>query len=128
MTTNGGATQLVGLRACLEEFRAKFHANGRAQKLVKNWTRQVQVEATDTGQVYTLLVSDQRIHTIVDAPAPETSDSFLVIVQGATETLERVFSGRYNPSKALLDGMLSVFSNDRDKVKLEALALVIWGL
>jgi hypothetical protein len=128
MTTTGRATQLTGLRACLEEFRTRFHANERARKLVKQWTRQVQVEATDTGEMYTMLVADQQIHTIVDGAAPEGSDSYLVHVQGATDTLERVFSGRYNPSRALLDGMLSVFSNDRDKVKLEALALVIWGL
>ncbi len=128
MTTNGRATQLIGLRACLEEFRTRFHANERAKKLVKKWNRQVQVEATDTGQTYTMLVADQQIHSIVDGPAPEGSDSYLVLVQGSSDVLERVFSGRYNPSKALLDGLLSVFSNDRDKVKLEALALVIWGL
>lgn len=128
MTIDGKAAQLTGLRACLEEFRNRFHANERAKKLTRNWERQVQVEAGDTGLVYTMLVADQRIHTIVDGPAPEGEDRHLVLVQGSTDVLERVFSGRYNPSKALLDGMLSVFSNDRDKVKLEALALVIWGL
>jgi SCP-2 sterol transfer family protein len=127
-STNGRTTQLIGLRACLEEFRARFQSNERAKKLAKAWKRQVQVEAMDTGQTYTMLVDDQQIHTIVEGPAPVGSDGYLVLVQGSTDTLEKVFSGRYNPSKALLDGMLSVFSNDRDKVKLEALALVIWGM
>jgi hypothetical protein len=27
-----------------------------------------------------------------------------------------------------MDGVLAVFSSDKDKVKLEALAMVIWGI
>jgi len=39
-----------------------------------------------------------------------------------------VFSGDYNPAHALIDGELAVFSNEKDKVKLEAITMVIWGM
>ena len=119
--------QFTGLRECLEDFQQRFNTNVRAQKLVKNWDRQIYVEPTDGGTSYTMRVDDQVLHTIDEGP-PDPDDDFLVHLQGENAVLMRIFSGKYNPSTALLDGMVSVFSNDRDKVKLEACALVIWGM
>jgi len=119
--------QSTGLRESLEDFQARFNTNERAKKLVKNWNRQIYVEPTDGGDSYTMTVEDQVLHTIEEG-APEGEDEFLVHLQADNATLVEIFSGNYNPSKALLDGMLSVFSNDRDKVKLEACAMVIWGM
>ena len=119
--------QFTGLRECLEDFQQRFNTNDRAKKLVKNWDRQIYVEPTDGGTSYTMKVEDQQLTTIEEG-GPEPDDDFLVHLQATNETLMEVFSGNYNPSTALLDGMMSVFSNDRDKVKLEACALVIWGM
>jgi SCP-2 sterol transfer family protein len=119
--------QSTGLRESLEDFQARFNTNERAKKLVKNWNRQIYVEPTDGADSYTMTVEDQVLHTIEEG-APDGEDEFLVHLQAENATLVEVFSGNYNPSKALLDGMLSVFSNDRDKVKLEACAMVIWGM
>jgi hypothetical protein len=49
-------------------------------------------------------------------------------LQASESTLIRIFSGQYNPSHAVLEGDLAVFSSEKDKVKLEAIAVVIWGL
>ena len=119
--------QFTGLRECLEDFQQRFNTNERAKKLVKNWDRQIYVEPTDGGTDYTMTVENQQLTTI-DEGGPEGDDEFLVHLQAKNDILMEVFAGRYNPSTALLDGMLSVFSNDRDKVKLEACALVIWGM
>lgn len=119
--------QSTGLRESLEDFQTRFNTNERAKKLVKNWNRQIYVEPTDGGDSYTMTVEDQALHTIAEG-APEGDDEFLVHLQADNATLVQIFSGNYNPSTALLDGMLSVFSNDRDKVKLEACAMVIWGM
>jgi hypothetical protein len=119
--------QFTGLRECLEDFQQRFNTNDRAQKLVKNWDRQIYVEPTDGGTPYTMKVEDQ-VLTSIEEGGPEGDDEFLVHLQATNDTLMQIFSGNYNPSTALLDGMLSVFSNDRDKVKLEACALVIWGM
>ena len=127
MLTEGPATQFTDLRECLEDFQQRFNTNGRVRKLVKNWDRQVLVEATDTGAVYTMYVEDAEMRRIEEGRS-EGDDEYLVHLQASNETLMEIFSGNYNPSTALLDGMLSVFSNERDKVKLEACAMVIWGL
>jgi len=52
----------------------------------------------------------------------------LVHLQAEEDVLNEIFSGKYNPATALVDGALAVYSADRDKVKLEALAMVIWRL
>ena len=127
MLTEGPATQFTDLRECLEDFQQRFNTNGRVRKLVKNWDRQVLVEATDTGAVYTMYVEDAEMRRIEEGRS-EGDDEYLVHLQASNETLMEIFSGNYNPSTALLDGMLALFSNDRDKVKLEACAMVIWGL
>jgi hypothetical protein len=119
--------QFTGLRECLEDFQQRFNTNERAKKLVKNWDRQIYVEPIDDGTSYTMKVEDQQLASIEEG-GPEEDDDFLVHLQAKNDTLMEVFSGRYNPSTALLDGMLSVYSNDRDNVKLEACALVIWGM
>jgi putative sterol carrier protein len=128
MTTNEFATRLTDLRSCLEDFQERFNTNPQARKLAKNWTRQIQIESIDAGDVFTLLTDDGELQRILDGPPPNCDDDFLVHLQASNDTLIEIFSGNYNPSTALLDGMLSVFSNDKDKVKLEALAMVIWGL
>jgi hypothetical protein len=128
MTNEPAATNLTDLRSCLEDFQQRFNTNPRVKKLVKNWQRQIMVDPVDTGRVMTMLIADEELHTIVDGPPPQADDEFLVHLQADDQTLVEIFSGNYNPSNALLDGLLSVFSNDKDKVKLEALAMVIWGL
>jgi hypothetical protein len=125
--TTKAVTEFTDLAECLEDFRERFNSNPRVAKLVKNWDRQVMVEATDTGATYTLVIEEQRIRSIDEGPA-DMDDDYLVHLQASYATLMEIFSGNYNPSTALLDGMLSVFSNERDKVKLEACAMVIWGL
>ena len=127
MLTEGPATQFTDLKECLEDFQQRFNTNARVKKLVKNWNRQVLVEATDTAAVYTMHIEDEELRRIEEGRA-EGDDEYLVHLQASNETLMEIFSGNYNPSTALLDGMLSVFSNERDKVKLEACAMVIWGL
>ena len=127
MLTEGPATQFTDLKECLDDFQQRFNTNERVRKLVKNWDRQVMVEATDTGAVYTMHIEDEELRRIEEGRA-EGDDEYLVHLQASNETLMEIFSGNYNPSTALLDGMLSVFSNERDKVKLEACAMVIWGL
>ena len=127
MLTEGPAKQFTDLKECLDDFQQRFNTNERVRKLVKNWDRQVMVEATDNGAIHTMYVEDAQMRRIEEGRS-EGDDEYLVHLQASNETLMEIFSGNYNPSTALLDGMLSVFSNERDKVKLEACAMVIWGL
>lgn len=116
-----------GLLASLHDFQDRFNRNPRAHKLVKSWDREILVEATDTDVRYTMTVEGARLADVASGE-PEGRYPDPVHLQSDEETLVEIFRGAYNPSTALLDGVLAVFSSDKDKVKLEALAMVIWGL
>jgi SCP-2 sterol transfer family len=116
------------LDAVLEDFRSRFNTNQRAQKLVNNWNRFLVLDAQDTGRKFALVVKDLRIDAVVKVTEIDEEADGLIHLQADEAVLQAIFSGRYNPATALVDGALAVFSQDRDKVKLEALAMVIWRL
>jgi len=127
-TTDMSAIQTSGLLSSLYDFQKTFNENQRVKKLTKGWNRFLKAEATDTGEIYTVTVQDVAISAIEPGCTLAEDDENLITLQAAEEALVRIFIGKYNPAHALIDGALAVFSNERDKVKLEAIAMVIWGL
>ena len=117
-----------GLKPTLLDFQERFNTNPRVKKLIKKWEREIMLDATDTGALHTMVVQGQELREIVDGKAPSGDQELLVHLQAEEATLKDIFSGEYNPATAVIDGVLSVFSKERDKIKLEALAMVIWGL
>lgn len=118
--------QHTTLAACLNEFQNTFNENSRVKKLIKNWNRSVIVDATDTGAVLTMMISDLNMSEVKEGAHQD--EDYPIHLQGSQDTLIRIFSGDYNPAHALIDGALAVFSNEKDKVKLEAITMVIWGM
>jgi hypothetical protein len=112
----------------LQHFQQLFNANEKARKLVKNWNRLILLCAKDTGSKYGLVVRDDQMVEVRPATPVDADADDLVHLEADESVLRDIFSGKYNPATALLDGALAVFSPDRDKVKLEALAMVIWRL
>jgi hypothetical protein len=127
-TTDVSAVQTSILLDSLHDFQKTFNANQRVKKLIKGWNRFLKAESTDTNEIYTVTIEDLTITKVESGcPRPE-GDEDVITLQAAQETLVRIFLGKYNPAHALIDGALAVFSGDRDKVKLEAIAMIIWGL
>ncbi len=118
--------EYTSLAECLDDFKNTFNSNGRVQKLIKNWNRSVIVDATDTGSILTMMIKDLVMYEV--KPGAHPDEDYPIHLQASQETLIRVFSGDYNPAHALIDGELAVFSNEKDKVKLEAITMVIWGM
>jgi hypothetical protein len=112
----------------LQDFQVRFNANSRAAKLTAGWDRQLLLEPTDSDERYLLTVAGARLTEIREGAIAPGTDERLVTMSAEEATLIEIFSGVTNPSTALIDGQLEVYSDSRDKVKLEALALVIWGL
>jgi hypothetical protein len=112
----------------LRDFQTKFNGNSRAQKIATGWNRLVLLEARDTGVKYGLVVDNSRLADVCTMESVDDDADNLVHLQADESILVEIFSGQYNPATALTDGNLAVFSPDRDKVKLEALAMVIWRL
>lgn len=120
------ATDYATLEDCLNAFQVTFNENARVKKLIKNWERAIVVEATDTGAVQTMMVSDLMMTEV--RPGAHEQGENPVHLQASQETAIRIFSGDYNPAHALIDGELAVFSSEKDKVKLEAITMIIWGM
>jgi hypothetical protein len=127
-TTDVSAVQTSSLLGSLHDFQKTFNENQRVKKLTKGWNRFLKAESTDTGEIYTVTVQDVAINTIAQGCSIPEDDEDLITLQAAEEALVRIFTGKYNPAHALIDGALAVFCSERDKVKLEAIAMVIWGL
>lgn len=111
---------------CLNHFQNTFNENARVKKLIKNWDRSLIVEATDTNVTLTMVVADLVMTDVKDGAHP--NEDYPIHLQASEESLIRIFSGDYNPAHALIDGELAVFSSEKDKVKLEAITMVIWGI
>jgi putative sterol carrier protein len=112
----------------LQDFKDRFNGNPRAQKLVKDWDRIVLLDSTDTGAKFGLVVKDQVMLEVRSMQDADEEAEGVVHLQAEQDVLQQIFAGQYNPATALVDGALAVYSADRDKVKLEALAMVIWRL
>ncbi len=120
----------ASLEECLLDFQERFNTNARVRKLIQGWNRSIFIDPTDSGVPYTMRVEGLQLTSVrpgTDRVARE-GDEYLVHLQAEEEILKEIFTGGYNPATALIDGALAVFSNERDKVKLEAIAMVIWGL
>lgn len=127
-TTDVTAVQTSSLLASLQDFQNRFNNDTRVKKLIKGWNRFLKVEGTDSGEIFTSTIQDLAITKIEPGSAVADDDENLISLQASQEVLVRIFTGKYNPAHALIDGALAVFSGERDKVKLEAIAMIIWGL
>jgi hypothetical protein len=112
----------------LDDFKRRFNVNARAKKLVVGWNRLILLDAPDTGSRYALVIKDEILTEVKPVSSHDEDDESVVHLQAEQQVLTEIFSGKYNPATALTDGVLAVFSKERDKVKLEALAMVIWRL
>jgi len=127
-TTDVSAVQTSSLLASLQDFQNRFNNDARVKKLIKGWNRYLKVDGTDTGEIYTLTIQYLAVTNIEAGCTLADDDENVIALQAAQEALVRIFTGKYNPAHALIDGALAVFSGERDKVKLEAIAMIIWGM
>lgn len=110
----------------LQTFQGQVNGNKRVQKLLKGWEPIILVESTDAPDIFHMHVSASQITKI--EPAVEREIDHLVHLRAKRSDLIAIFSGQRNPARAFLDADLECFASDKDQVKLDAIALIIWGL
>ncbi len=125
-TTTAPTTNFATLAECLQDFQRTFNDNSRVKKLIKGWERSIIVEATDTNATLTMIITDLVMTEVREGA--HANEENPIHLQASQDVLIRIFSGDYNPAHALIDGELAVFSSEKDKVKLEAITMVIWGM
>lgn len=117
------STTDIGIMAVLQRFQIEANAHARVASLLKGWNPTFHLECTDTGLLFSLRVKDGR----VDAVCEGHSEASHVIRLLANENdLKRLFSGELHPVQAHSDGVLEVYGDSKDQVKLDAITMILW--
>ncbi len=115
---------MQNLQQTLERFRSRVNEDLRVKSLIRNWRRMIVVKADDTGEVFTLRVDAGAITRV--EPGDHGEDE-LILLSGDEQLIRGVFAGERNPAKEYLDGALTVLGDEADKMKLDAISVVLWG-
>lgn len=111
----------------LEQFKTDVNTNAQIQRIVKSWNTGIFLEEKDTAIYYRLTVKDGRIDEVTQASINDVDDSKIKIV-GIREILKGLFQGKVNGIRANNDGLIEIYGSMSDQVKLDAIALILWGI
>jgi len=114
---------MAELRATLERFQLRVNDNARVRALITGWDRTLVVRGTGPEDALAVRFEGGLVRDLRPAMADEKAE---VILHAETRVLCDVFTGVANPAQEFLEGTLQVFASDRDQVKLDAIALILW--
>jgi hypothetical protein len=119
------SVEATGLLAGLLSFQAQSNANPRVASLLKGWSPTFHLECTDTGRAYSLRVKDCRVDAVQEG---HEDASHLIRLLARESELEALFTGNLNPVEAHSNGILEVYGDSKDQVKLDAITMVLWNV
>lgn len=90
--------------------------------LLKDWDRTIQISSVDSDEAFTVKILNAKVVDIAKGNQAETN----ITLRGTEEILVDVFNGILSPAFEFLEGRIDVDADDKDQVKLDALALVLW--
>jgi putative sterol carrier protein len=102
------------------QWRQRCNANERLRRMLRGWDRVVHLEATDTGDCFTVEVRDQLICPMTQGKAG-TPD---LVVQATSEDFADLFWGDLNPSEKYMSGEIVLAGSQEDVMRLDALSMV----
>lgn len=114
------------LLAALSSYQELVNGNGRLRRLLQGWDRNLCICCKDTEQKFQVSFADSQVATV--SIAEPNYDAYDISLEADNRELLDVFSGRKNPAQSYLRGSLHVYANDQDRVKLDAISLVLWGM
>lgn len=112
----------------LNDFASKANTNEQVRRVTKSWSVDIWMECLDSGQKLLLRVSDGQINDVIsnlDDTGEGQQES--ITLRSLTDDFIEIFEGRTNPALASLEGDLEVFGGEKHSVKLDAIALILWG-
>ncbi|MGZ8969356.1 MAG: hypothetical protein ACXW2W_09165 [Telluria sp.] len=111
----------------LERFRTDVNTNAQIQRIVKGWNTDVALESRDVGHTWRLCINEGLIGQI--APGNDASfDDCPMRIVGDSAVMRGLFEGRINGIRANNDGLIEIYGPMSDQVKLDAIALILWGI
>lgn len=107
----------------LADYTERCNSNDKLRRMLQGWSRVLHFQASDTGDVFTVQVTDGRI---VGSSSGASGDADLV-VSAASEDLCDMFWGDLNPVQKYMNGEIVVRGAAADVMRLDAMASLIWA-
>jgi len=113
------------LQSVLGNFAGRVNDHPALRSTLAGWTPDFFIQARDSGDTFHVQMAGGRI-TGVLLTTTEPGDNALLL-RGDGDLLEQVFQGQQSPLGAYTDGQLEVYGPTKDQIKLDVIALVLWG-
>jgi putative sterol carrier protein len=107
----------------LVDYAARCNSNEKLRKMLQGWTRTVHFRAVDTGDAFTVRISDGQIV----AWEPGAAGDADLVVSASSEDLCDMFWGDLNPVQKYLNGEIVVRGSAADVMRIDAMASLIWA-
>ena len=117
--------ETMPLANLFEVFSERLNTNVRLRSLLAAWRSALHIASRDTGETFRIHIEGGRVQQIVRV-ASEPDDEGLLL-RADESVLQRIFSCRLSPLAAHTDGLLEVYGPEKDQIKLDMIALVLWG-
>lgn len=102
------------------DWREHCNANPRLRRMLRGWDRVVHLSASDTGDAFTVTVTDTMIGELVDG-AQGPAD---LVVTATSEDFADLFWGDLNPSEKYMSGEIVLRGAPDDVMRLDAMSMV----
>jgi hypothetical protein len=112
------------LATLFEEFSQRLNGSARLRPILMKWKPIFHIESRDTGETFKIHIEDGLVRQIVRVAGEPEGDGLLL--RADQSILQQVFSGQLSPLAAFTDGLLEVYGPQKDQIKLDAIALVLW--
>lgn len=120
-------TQDYTMLDVLERFRNDVNMNAQIQRIVKGWDTDVALHTRDDGHAWRLCINQGKVGDIEPGDGAAFDDCPMRIV-GDSIVMRGLFEGRVNGIRATNDGLIEIYGPMSDQVKLDAIALILWGI
>lgn len=115
---------MSGLQPLLDSFAGRVNGTAALRSPLAGWSPEFFIQAHE-GDTYRVRFEAGRVQA-VEATDAEPGDDALLL-RGQSAVLERIFGGTLSPLGAYTDGQLEVYGHPKDQIKLDVIALVLWG-
>jgi hypothetical protein len=112
------------LARLFEDFAERLNGNVRLRSILAGWKPAFHIESRDTGETFQIHIEGGRVQRVVRI-AGEPADGGLLL-RADEAVLQHVFCGKLSPLAAYTDGLLEAYGPQKDQIKLDVIALVLW--
>jgi hypothetical protein len=113
------------LATLLDDFSKRINGKDALRATLTDWQPEFYIQARDTGGTFQIHFDNARVDRVLPVATEPGDDALLLRADQAI--LQKIFSGNLSPLGAYTDGLLEVYGSQKDQIKLDVIALVVWG-